>query len=232
MTSSPETQRFSQVARTRIGYVSGANDFFHLRPSQARSLRIPSNMLYPTVRNSRILPDGDVTARTVETWIDSDLPVLLLRIPKTYDLPPPVRHYLNTEMGMRARKSYKCRNRKPWYSVPDVRIPDFFLTYLAGCRPSMVRNSASLTCTNTVHCIRVRSGADAKSIAQSWQHPFVDLSCELEGHPLGGGLLKLEPREVGRIALPTPSAVPKGSSDVIREAVSTMRSWRHYFASV
>ena len=230
--SSAKSQRFSQVATTRIGYVSGANDFFHLRPSQAHSLRIPNNLLYPTVRNGRILPDREVTTRTLKTWINSDLPVLLLRIPKTYDLPPSVCHYLNTEMGMRARKSYKCRTRKPWYSVPDVRIPDFFLTYLAGRRPSMVRNSASLTCTNTVHCIRVRSGADGKSLAQSWQHPFVELSCELEGHPLGGGLLKLEPREVGRIALPTPNAVPKGSSDVIREAVSTMRSWRHYLASM
>lgn len=35
----------------------------------------------------------------------------------------------------------------------------------------------------------------------AWQGPFTSLSCEIEGHPLGGGVLKVEPREAARIAL-------------------------------
>ena len=58
--------------------------------------------------------------------------------------------------------------------------------------------------------------------------PFVRLSCELEGHPLGGGVLKLEPREAGRIVLPPPATASVLSGPEVAEAVSTMRTWRHY----
>jgi adenine-specific DNA methylase len=37
-----------EVANVGIGYVTGANDFFHLKPSEAESLGIPSRFLCPT----------------------------------------------------------------------------------------------------------------------------------------------------------------------------------------
>ena len=52
------------------------------------------------------------------------------------------------------RKGYKCRMRTPWYSVPDVRVPDFFLTCMSGRRPNLVRNCAAATCTNAVHGVK------------------------------------------------------------------------------
>ena len=50
------TLRLGTVAQVGIGYVTGANDFFHLRPSVAKSLQIPDRFLVPTVRNGRSLP--------------------------------------------------------------------------------------------------------------------------------------------------------------------------------
>lgn len=219
--------RLGDVAKTRIGYVSGANDFFHLRPSQVHSLQIPSDFLCPTVRNGRVLPEGELTEHTVLEWIRSDQPIFLLRIPKASHVPRSVWRYLDTDGGHRARTAYKCRTRRPWYSVPDVRIPDLFLTYLSGMRPSLVLNSAEITCTNAVHCVHVNPGADTNTILEKWRHPIVELSCELEGHPLGGGVLKLEPREAGRILLPDPAMIPRDSIEVVRGAVATMRQWRH-----
>ena len=43
--------RLGDVARVGIGYVTGDNDFFHLRPSQADSLGIEREYLHATVRN-------------------------------------------------------------------------------------------------------------------------------------------------------------------------------------
>lgn len=219
--------RLGDVATTRIGYVSGANDFFHLRPSQAHSLQIPRDFLCPTVRNGRVLPKKELTQHTVAEWIRSDQPIFLLRIPKSSHVPRSVRRYLDTDGGYRARTAYKCRTRRPWYSVPDVRIPDLFLTYLSGVRPSLVLNSAEITCTNAVHCVNVYPEVKSNAIMKKWRHPIVELSCEIEGHPLGGGVLKLEPREAGRILLPNPAMIPKDSDDVVRGAVATMRQWRH-----
>ena len=102
--------------------------------------------------------------------------------------------------------------RDPWYSVPDVQIPDFFLTYMSGLEPSLVRNDAKCTCTNSLHTVRIKKGAPARSYSGSWGLPFVQLSCEIEGHPLGGGMLKLEPREATQIVLPSAKAASKISA--------------------
>ena len=225
-----DSLRLGIAASIGIGYVSGANEFFHLRPSEADRLHIPKEFLYPTVRNSRVLPPGDLTKCTVDTWRSSDQPMLLLRIPKHADLPPPVIRYLDGEKGRRAREGYKCRTRDPWYSVPDVRVPQFFLTYMAGVAPNLVRNSAAATCTNALHAVHLRDHSALDRLSGHWNSSFVQLSCELEGHALGGGMLKLEPREAARVVLPSAEAVSELDPSVVGDAISTLRSWRHYAA--
>jgi predicted RNA methylase len=225
---SPGSRRFGDIASIGIGYVSGANDFFHLRASEIRRWGIPLNLLHPTVRNARALPPDSVTMATVERWKKADDPIFLLRLSKTIDLPREVKNYLDTEEGREARKSYKCRVRDPWYSVPDVQVPDYFLSYMSGLSPSLVRNAAKCTCTNSVHSVRISDRSAEPSLLQTWKTPFVQLSCELEGHPLGGGMLKLEPREATRVLLPAASLQRQLESAEIEGALSTMRSWRHY----
>ncbi len=64
---------------------------------------------------------------------------------------------------------------------------------------------------------------------RAWNHPLCQLSCELEGHPLGGGLLKLEPGEVARTRLPFERfQISKLQEQQIQEATTYMRRWRHY----
>ncbi len=74
----PGTRRLADFAAVGIGYVSGHNDFFHLRPSDAKRLRIPSAFLLPSLRNGRAMPSKQITKATVEKWKKSDAPVLLL----------------------------------------------------------------------------------------------------------------------------------------------------------
>lgn len=221
------TPRLGNLATVGIGYVSGANDFFHLRPSEAAKWDIPATFLHPSVRNGRALPPSRVTAGVVARWKRSDEPILLLKLPKMHDIPRSVSRYLETDAGRAARQAYKCRVRDPWYSVPDVQVPDFFLSYMSGLEPSLVRNDAHCTCTNSVHSVRLK-GPGAKRHLATWGSEFVQLSCELEGHPLGGGMLKLEPREATQIVLPAPAAIKRMNAAVIAEAIQTMRSWRHY----
>ena len=220
--------RFGDIASIGIGYVSGANDFFHLRPSEAKAWSIPDRLLHPTVRNSRVLPAGELTAQTINGWRRRDEPMMLLRIPRDAALPFSVSRYLNTDRGRQVRGAYKCRTRTPWYSVPHVQVPGFFLTYMSGRMPNLVRNSGAATCTNAVHAVRVRDKKAVPRIIEGWDTPFVRLSCELEGHPLGGGVLKLEPREAREIVFPPPTMESAVSKADIMDAISKMRQWRHY----
>lgn len=115
--------------------------------------------------------------------------------------------------------------------MPDVQFPDCFLSYMSGLEPGLVPNAVGATCTNSVHGVRLKRNADAAALARTCQSPFVKLSCELEGHPLGGGMLKLEPREATRIILPTGGLLPYLNGPVTEEALATMREWRHYAAA-
>jgi adenine-specific DNA-methyltransferase len=226
----PEACRLGDVASVGIGYVSGANEFFHLRPSEAELWNIPKASLHPTVRNGRSLPDRQLSEKIVKDWFRTDEPILLLRLPKTRNLSSAVLRYLNTDQGKAAQGAYKCRTRDPWYSVPDVQVPDFFLSYMSGRTPNLVFNAAGCTCTNSVHSLRVRDRRRVRHLVGTWDTAFVKLSCELEGHSLGGGMLKVEPREAAQIVLPPRPLFPEIIGPTVDNAIRTMRSWRHYAA--
>ncbi len=225
------TTRLGAVAQIGIGYVTGANEFFHLRPSLADKMDIPKSLLQPTVRNSRALAGESVTKATLREWVRSDAPVLLLRLSSAETLPGSVRAYLDTAEGKEARASYKCRHRSPWYVVPDVIVPDAFLSYMSSSGPALVANQAGCTCTNSVHTVRLKGNMTLADLQSIWPHPFTRLSCEIEGHPLGGGMLKVEPREAQRIVL---ARRRKGWDPheirSIEEGLHALRSWRHHAA--
>jgi len=222
-------RRLASMARVGIGYVSGANDFFHLRPSQAKALRIPSRFLQATVRNSGWLSRSPLDDAQVEHWLIRDDPIFLLRIRPNDDLPRSVQRYLDSDSGRKAREAYKCRTRSPWYAVPDVKTPDAFLTYMTSAGPALVKNSAKCACTNSVHAVTLTNGSTVGVIARDWQHPLTVLSSELEGHPLGGGMLKLEPREAGRLAIVVKRLnLEKEELSVLKEGSIQLRRWRHH----
>ncbi len=174
------------------------------------------------------MPEKQITPATVDAWTRGDEKVLLLRLSRDGDLPASVRNYLGSVAGREASQGYKCRNRTPWYAVPDVQVPDLMLSYMSGRSVNLVRNLAGVTCTNSVHSVRLHDAALAETLLPSWGTPFVRLSCEIEGHALGGGMLKLEPREATRIAFTPPSALTREQAEALAEGVKTLQRWRHY----
>lgn len=219
--------RLGDVARVGIGYVTGANAFFHLRPSEAKRQRIPDRLLHPAVRSGKSLTGTAVNHATVRRWLRQDDPVLLLCLRRNDSLPKSVERYLSTPDGQAARKTYKCRNRNPWYSVPDVTVPSAFLSYMSGHSVALVANHAGCVCTNSVHAVRLTGRLPMAEIQGRWSDQFTALSCELEGHPLGGGMLKLEPGEALRLTLVArePSQV---DNVTIQAGIDELKRWRHY----
>lgn len=226
--TSKQSRRFGDFAQVGIGYVSGGNEFFHLRPSQAKLLNIPERYLLPSVRNSRSLQSDQITKSVVDAWIAQDAECLLLRLQRGDSLPLAVTRYLDGKSGKATRKGYKCRNRRPWYAVPDVRVPDYVMSYMSGRMVSLARNEAGVTCTNSLHAVTLTDKKLARERLGNWSSPFTQLSCEIEGHALGGGMLKLEPREAANILFPSKSFLAKIDRDEIEEATGLLQRWRHY----
>lgn len=223
----PAVRTLGDLASAGIGYVTGDNDFFHLRPSQAREWCLPDSDLTPTVRRGRDLRDGPITRDTVSRWKREDRPNFLLRLGPRDAPRPAVRRYLESEDGRRAQNRYKCRVRHPWYAVPGVVAPDFFLSCMSSGQPPLVENRAGCACTNAVHAVRLRNGTAPETLRQRWDSPLTALSCEIEGHPLGGGVLKLEPREALRVAV-APAGLGSETAALFQAGAEILRSWRHH----
>jgi len=223
----PQFVRLRSIAKVVIGYVTGDNQFFHLRPSEAERAGIPEALLQPTVRNGKVMIGRAITRSKVEGWWRRDEPNFLLRLRPGDEVPQCVQRYLDSAAGKKARTTYKCRNRDPWYAVPDVVVPDAFLAYMSGEGPGLVANHAGCAGSNSVHMVALTGTMKVSVLQSAWANPFTRLSCEVEGHPLGGGMLKLEPREAGQVLLTRSAFRSKEDRELIAEGVATMRQWRH-----
>jgi hypothetical protein len=142
---------------------------------------------------------------TSSDWVelrDEGEKVYLLALPKVAErkLPDSVLKYLETGKGLGVHKAYKCAVRNPWFSVPHAQAADTFLTYMSGDAPRIVWNAAGVLATNSTHEVRLNPLQRIKPhiLSLAFCCSLSQLSAEVEGHPLGGGMLKLEPSEAAR----------------------------------
>ena len=95
----------------------------------------------------------------------------------------------------------------------------------------MVQNSARCACTNALHAVRLRKKAAEVHIRRVQRSPLFQLSSEIEGHPLGGGMLKLEPREAGNILIPSEEKLAAIEEAIVLDGIQALQAWRHYEAA-
>jgi tRNA1(Val) A37 N6-methylase TrmN6 len=216
LTDHPESIRLGAVATTGIGYVTGHNKFFHLSAREAEAHGIPDKVLTHAVCRAAWLRGLTLTDRD---WTELDRRGLKTRLLNLSGmtpgaLPSGVRAYVRAGERHKVHTAYKCRVRRPWYGVPHVSVPDLFLTYMANARPALVLNRARVVAPNTLLCVHVdrRANVTSEALAAGWWTSLAGLSAEIEGHSLGGGMLKLEPREAGNLVLPMPARLRNGSA--------------------
>jgi len=204
---SQHTHALADLADVGIGYVSGANRFFHLGLESKQHWQLPDAVLEPAVYRAKAFAGLQFTAADWQAAQVQGDAGWLLRLENMDTLTPAERAkvdaYLEHGMQQSVHQGYKCRHRKPWYVVPHVRVPEGFLSYMSGLRPQVVVNAAGAVAPNTLHLVRLKAEANVSmaDITALWQTSLTALSVELEGHALGGGMLKLEPREAGRVRL-------------------------------
>ena len=205
LSAHPSVAKLGTLADVGIGYVTGANSFFHLSPARAAELRLADVYLNRAVFRGAAF-SGLTFTETDWEKADTKNAGYLLNVMGD-DLSAELESYLGQGEAEGVPGAYKCRVRTPWYRVPHVYTPDALLTYMSGLRPQLVANDAGAVAPNTLHVVRFKPGAavPARTLAAFWQTSLTSLSAELEGHALGGGMLKLEPGEAQRVLVATPA---------------------------
>jgi adenine-specific DNA methylase len=206
----------SKVGKAGIGFVSGANEFFVLSPSEVKARDLPRTSLRVAVIKARQLQGVQFLTDDVKRLNKADERSLLW-LPGT-KLDSAESAYVRHGEILNVHTAYKCRVRKPWYQVPGVVVPHAFLTYMSDVLPRLTLNRAEAVSSNTLLNVKLHGVPEdlRDAFVVAFYNSATLLSCERIGRAYGGGVLKLEPREADRVLVP--------SLDLIRRVGARLRA--------
>ncbi|WP_346769425.1 N-6 DNA methylase [Planctomonas sp. JC2975] len=194
---------------TTLGIVTGNNRYFALSPERVAELKLQRGELL------RLSPPGSSHLRGL-VLSDDMLTRLGRKGRETWlfypneKLSEPARAYVEAGHTAGVDQAYKCRVRKTWYRVPLVPPADLLLTCMNADTPRLTTNLAGAHHLNSIHGVYLSDelrdlGRELLPLASL--NSATLLSAELVGRAYGGGILKLEPREADRWAMPAPQLV-------------------------
>jgi hypothetical protein len=202
----PNTMRLGRWVNTRIGIVTGNNDFFILSREELKKTGIPEKYFTPVLRRPAYVNGLVATDRSLKTLDRKGKPYLLLNPPEDISrAPKSLRKYIEQGEKKGVHLAWKCKSRDPWYVVPHTYVPEAIIPCMAATWARLMVNRSSYTCTNNI--IRLswkekRPSNDWTRLALGTLSTFCQLSAELVGRSYGGGVLKLEPTELTRLVVP------------------------------
>lgn len=209
--------RLGDVASVGIGYLTGANDFFHLTREEVTRRGLGADVQLAL----RSAHDLRGVGLTLSSWDEASLATEgahWLFCPRG-SLSAAAAAYVREGEGKGVQAAYKCAVRSPWWRVPGARAHDFVVPVFSGVGPRIV--ATSLPATNTLLAGDLTGSVGAGALAVASLSSFAALSAELTGHALGGGALVLVPEEARawRLLLPEDAAPPdmEAVSEALRE---------------
>lgn len=202
------------------GIATGCNAFFVLTPNQVKESELPKKFLKPILPSPKQLEtdeikadaNGDPMIRELRYLLSCDLPEQ--EVKKNY---PALWRYLESGVKIGVDKRYLSRHREPWYAQ-EVRKPAPFLcTYMGRATHKsevpfrfILNYSAAVTANvylmlypKPVLAELLRN--DPASVKKVWQALSSLTAARLieEGRLYGGGLHKLEPKELANVPAQT-----------------------------
>lgn len=209
--------RLNDLFEIRRGIATGNNDIFILSPERVAELGLPESQLTPVLPSPRHLEtdrvEGDAkgfpqVARAgylINCRLDE--PGLRERHPALFE-------YLESQRES-ATKGFLCSRRSPWYLQEERAAAPLLCTYMgrggAEKKPfRFILNRSKAVATNTflnlypTASLAMRLMREPDLLERIWQalNALEASSLKEEGRVYGGGLHKMEPKELGNVPIP------------------------------
>lgn len=198
----------SNYASVMRGIATGANEFFLLTADKAKALHIPSEFLVRVVGRTRDVSGDIITQNDLHNLDEKGRDTYLLYLDgrPTSDFPESIRDYLKTgeKMGIPERPLIK-KTRRPWYKMERRTVPPILFTYLGRRNSRFVFNKARALPLTGFLCVYPHND-EASQVEQLWQvlqSPETTDNLALVGKSYGSGAIKVEPRALERLPLPS-----------------------------
>ena len=200
------------------GLATGNNDYFILTEERIHELQLTRDFLVPILPSPRFLQESVIET---DTKGNPRIDQKLFLIDCNYSLEtlrrefPKLWQYLQNGIEKGVQNGYICAHRSPWYSQ-EQRPPALFVSAYIGRNANhkihpfrFVLNRSKATVTNSwlafyptplfKDVLQTKSGLEFEILKQ-----LNSISPELligEGRVYGGGMYKLEPKEMSRIGV-------------------------------
>lgn len=203
----PQLTESGKVIDVDVGIVTGQNQFFVLNATQAKALSL-KKFTRRLVSRSGHLKGAVFSEADWQSNAEQNLPAYLLDLPdkELSTLNEAARKYVEFGQDADFDKGFKCRIRNRWHVVPSVWEPDAFMLRQIHAYPKLILNQAKATCTDTIHRVRFRNGANHHLVVAAFLNSLTFAFSEVVGRSYGGGVLELEPNEAEKLPLPLNNA--------------------------
>jgi adenine-specific DNA-methyltransferase len=209
--------KLSDLFTIKRGIATGANKFFILTPERVAELQLPKKFLIPILPSARYLSSDEVLAdHRGDPLIERKQYLLSCKLPESeveakY---PSLWSYLESGKQQAIHKKYLSEHRSPWYSQEERMPPLFLCTYINrknktnGETFRFILNHSKAIAANVYLLLYPKKPlADAikaqpELVGSLWQ-ALKAIKPEVltgEGRVYGGGLYKMEPRELGNVS--------------------------------
>jgi adenine-specific DNA-methyltransferase len=215
------------VANVLRGVATGGNKFFFLTSRQTEDLGIPREFLIPAVGRTRDVTGAELTTEDLQALDQAGRPTLLLSVNGYHEneLPPAVREYLRHGEKLGLDKRPLIATRRPWYKMEVRAVPPILFAYLGRRNTRFIRNQAGVVPLTGFLCVYPRR-RDADFVDKLWQvlqHPQIADNLKSVGKSYGDGAIKVEPRALEKLRLPTAAVAETGLEPLDRELSSQLK---------
>ncbi len=209
----------SDFFRIKRGLATGCNSFFILSDTEIGLRKLPMEVFRPILPSPRHLPADVIEADECGNPVVGRRLFLLdprLNEGELRRRHPTVWTYLREGKELGIHERYLCRHRTPWYAQEDRPAPPIVCTYLGrgdsknGHPFRFIRNRSRATVANVflamypTPALQQALSRYPALIDRVWRELNRISIADLlhEGRVYGGGLHKLEPKELANVPIP------------------------------
>jgi hypothetical protein len=230
--------KLSDFFSIQRGLATGDNNFFILTPHQIAEHGLPPDFFKPILPSPRYLQASEVVADEFgNPALENPLFLLDCRLPEAgvkRSFPSLWRYFQEGKEGGVANR-YLCQHRSPWYAQENRPATPFVCTYLGrgnvkSGRPfRFILNQSRATVTNVYLALYPKPNLarvldqHPTLIRQVWEilNDISPKAMLAEGRVYGGGLHKLEPKELANVPA-------QALADLISELPASSRNYTPY----
>ncbi len=199
--------RLGDIAQTKRGIATGANEFFFLTRKQIQDRKFDEKWFIRAIGRTRDCLEEILDDAQLEKLEAAGRPTYLLNLPNRdpAKFPRALRDYLAEGERQGYPERSLIKSRKPWFRSEQRPPPPILFAYLGRRSCRFILNRAGVVPLTGFLCVYPRAGIHDEGLWQSLNDKQTLEGLAFVGKSYGSGAIKVEPRALER--LPLPSAV-------------------------